>query len=109
MAILALAAAEASEFEWYAHEAIARACGLADQDLAAIYGGRDAAGLDYTEQLVLRATRKLVANRALETSLETECKDYLGLPGLIELVVLIGYYQTLDLTLRVFQTPLPEE
>lgn len=108
VAILALAADARSDFEWYAHEPIARACGIADADIAAIREGGESAGLDETERLVLRATRTLVAERALGTALADECKDRLGPAGFVELVVLVGYYQALDLTLRAFRTPLPE-
>jgi 4-carboxymuconolactone decarboxylase len=40
IAILVVAAHWRSDFEWYAHEAVARSLGLADADLAAIRAGR---------------------------------------------------------------------
>lgn len=107
VAILALAGAATSEFEWYAHKPIAQACGIDEKDIAAICAGREADGLDATEKVVLKATRQLVATRSLESALAGECQDHLGSSGFVELVVLVGYYQLLDLTLRVFQTPLP--
>ena len=40
IAILTVAAYWSSDFEWYAHEAVARAAGLTDTDLAAIRTAR---------------------------------------------------------------------
>lgn len=107
-AILAVAAQARSDFEWYAHEPIGLACGLSVEDVAAIRSGTAATGLDETEQLVLRATRELLTGRELDDALAEECTARLGSAGLVELVVLVGYYQTLDLMLRTFRTPLPD-
>ena len=108
VAILTIAAESASDFEWYAHEPIARACGISDADIDDIRQGNEPAGLDQTELLILRVTRSLVTDRDVTPLLAEQCQTVLGPAGFVELVVLVGYYQTLDLTLRVFQTPLPE-
>lgn len=108
VAILATAAHARSDFEWYAHEPIAQACGIGEPDLLAIRDGLEPVDLDEDEQLILRATRALVSERGLDAALAQECEDRLGSSTLVELVVLVGYYQTLALMLRTFQTPLPE-
>ena len=108
LAILAVAADARSDFEWYAHEPIARAAGISDEDLHAVREGREPPGLDHTEALVWHATRALVSSRGLDAILYSEYRDRLGDSTLVELVVLVGYYQTLDLMLRAFQTPLPD-
>lgn len=108
VAILTLAAELASDFEWYAHAPIARACGISDTDIDAIRLGNEPQGLDTTEALVLQVTRSLVRDRDVTPPLAEECHTVFGSDGFVELVVLVGYYQTLDLTLRVFNTPLPE-
>ena len=107
VAILGVAAGARSDFEWYAHEPIALACGISARDVEAIRLGARPQDLDETEELVLRATRALVTRRGMDADALEECRTRLGTSGLVELVVLVGYYQTLDLMLRTFQTPLP--
>lgn len=108
VAILAVAAEARSDFEWYAHEPIALACGISARDVGAIRVGASPQDLDETEELVLRATRGLVTHRGMDADVLEECRTRIGTPGLVELVVLVGYYQTLDLMLRTFQSPLPQ-
>jgi 4-carboxymuconolactone decarboxylase len=108
VAILTLATELASDFEWYAHAPIARACGISETDIDAIRQGNEPQGLDATETLVSQVTRSLVRDSSVAPLLAEECHTVFGSAGFVELVVLVGYYKTLDLALRVFHTPLPE-
>jgi 4-carboxymuconolactone decarboxylase len=129
IAILVVAAHWASDFEWYAHEAIARSVGLADADLAAIRDGRYAgqAGvrdghhaeraadrdardtvMAEREALVARTVAALLTRGDLEDAEYREAVEHLGPAGLFELLTLVGYYATLALQLRVFRVPAPD-
>lgn len=115
LAILVVAAAWRSEFEWYAHARIGRAAGLTDGELAAV---RDGAGgphaevpgawPDPVEAMVVRAARALVAAGDLDDALYGEALEALGETHLFELVALVGYYAALALQLRVFRVPAPD-
>jgi 4-carboxymuconolactone decarboxylase len=108
IAILVVAAHWRSAFEWYAHEAVARAAGLTDAELAAILDEQPAA-LAGREAVVARTAAALVARGDLDDAEYREATATLGPDGLFELLTLVGYYATLALQLRVFRVPSPSE
>ncbi len=107
IAILVVAAHWRSDFEWYAHEAVARSVGLTDAELAAIRDGRYAE-LAGREALVARTVAALLTRGDLEDAEYREAVEHLGPAGLFELLTLVGYYATLALQLRVFRVPAPD-
>jgi 4-carboxymuconolactone decarboxylase len=107
IAILAVAAHWDSEFEWYAHAAVARSLGLGDTELAAVRDGTGA-GLAGREATVARTARALAAHSDLDDGEYAEAAGQLGEAGLFELLTLVGYYAALALQLRVFRVPAPE-
>ena len=118
IAILVVAAHWRSDFEQYAHEAVARSVGLTDADLAAIRDGRytdpDAARdgrytvLTGHEAVVARTVAALAARGDLDDAEYRQAVEAVGTAGLFELLTLVGYYATLALQLRVFRVPAPE-
>jgi 4-carboxymuconolactone decarboxylase len=67
IAILVVAAHWRCDFEWYAHEAVGRAAGLGDAELAAVREGRHAE-LGGPESVVARTAAALVARATWTTS-----------------------------------------
>ena len=108
IAILVVAAHWRSDFEWYAHEAVGRAAGLGDAELAALREGRHAE-LAGPGSVVARTAAALVARGDLDDAEYAEAVGHLGPSGLFELLTLVGYYATLALQLRVFRVPPPED
>jgi 4-carboxymuconolactone decarboxylase len=108
IAILELSAHRRADFEWYAHERIGRAAGLSDDEIAAIRRGKKIATLDAGETLVRRLVRMLLRERDLDRAAFEEARDVLGARALMDLIALVGYYDTIALSLRVWRTPLPE-
>ena len=108
IAILVVAAHWRSDFEWYAHEAVGRAAGLGDAELAALREGRHAE-LAGPGSVVARTAAALVARGDLDDAEYAEAVGHLGPSGLFELLTLVGYYATLALQLRVFRVPAPED
>jgi 4-carboxymuconolactone decarboxylase len=107
IAILAVAAHWRSDFEWYAHEAVARSAGLDDAELAAVRDGRYD-GLTGREAVVARTATALVARGDLDDAEYRAAVEVVGTAGLFELLTLVGYYATLALQLRVFRVPAPD-
>jgi 4-carboxymuconolactone decarboxylase len=101
IAILEVARLRASEYEWYGHSRLAAAIGMSDAELDAI---RTGAELELPPAEAL--TRRVVV--ALVTQGDLAEREY-GEAGLSELITLVGYYQLLALSLRVWRTPLPAE
>ena len=107
IAILAVAAHWRSDFEWYAHEAVARSAGLDDAELAAVRDGHYD-GLTGREAVVARTVATLVARGDLDDAEYRAAVEVVGTAGLFELLTLVGYYATLALQLRVFRVPAPD-
>lgn len=107
IAILVVAAHWRSDFEWYAHEAVARSAGLDDAELAAVREGRPGA-LTGREAVVARTAAALAARGDLDDAEYLKAVEHVGVAGLFELLTLVGYYATLALQLRVFRVPAPD-
>jgi 4-carboxymuconolactone decarboxylase len=107
IAILVVAACWQSDFEWYAHEAVGRAAGLGDTELAAVRDGRHAV-LTGREAVVARTAAALLKRGDLDDAEYREVVDQVGAEGLFELLTLVGYYATLALQLRVFRVTAPD-
>jgi len=108
VAILVVAVAAGSNFEWYAHAPIAQANGLTDDELSQIKHGTCPSSLPGRERLVYQVTSELVSQRRLHDVDFDLAVSQLSEQTLVELVYLVGYYELLDLSLRAFRTPLPE-
>jgi 4-carboxymuconolactone decarboxylase len=102
-AILAVAAHWNSAFEREAHEAVGRATGLTEPELAALRAGTIPDLADPVEEVVVRVAVSLVRHGALSDREYADAVAAVGERGLFELTTLVGYYATLALQLRVFE------
>ncbi|NKZ02252.1 carboxymuconolactone decarboxylase family protein [Actinomadura latina] len=102
MAILVVAAHWDSEFERTAHEAVGRAAGLTETELAAIAAQAPLHLHDPHEAAVLRLTRALAAGD-VDDETWASCVPPLDRETVFELTTLVGYYSTLALQMRAFR------
>jgi 4-carboxymuconolactone decarboxylase len=107
IAILVVSHEWASDFEWYAHEAVGRHVGLSEDELDAIRDHRWNA-FEGDERVVAATAHALTSRGDLDDAEYTEAVAALGLPTLFEVLTLVGYYATLALQLRVFRVATPE-
>jgi 4-carboxymuconolactone decarboxylase len=107
IAILEVSVLRRSSFEWYAHARVGKHAGLTDAEIAAIHDGAAAATLDATETLVRELVRTLLRERDLDDATYAAAAGVLGDVVLSDLIALVGYYDLLALSLRVWRTPLP--
>jgi AhpD family alkylhydroperoxidase len=108
LAILAVAAAKRADFEWYAHEPIARAAGIDDAVIAELKAGGTPVLHDPTEAAGMALVAALVAGERVGDSLFARAEAALGTDGVVELTALVGYYLTLALLLDVVDVGVPE-
>lgn len=101
IAILLVAARWHSDFEREAHEAVGAAAGLTDAELAALRHG-DITAFAGEETIVAAVTAQLL-DGDLADDVWNEASVALGAEVVFELTVLVGYYATLALQLRVFR------
>jgi 4-carboxymuconolactone decarboxylase len=107
IAILMVAQAAQSPFEWWAHERVGRAVGLTDAELAAL-GGEAFSSDEPVEQASADLCRHLLSKGPLDDDSYAEFESRLGVPAMIELVTLVGYYRTLADLMRIFDVGVPE-
>ncbi len=108
LAVLIVAALRRCEFEWLAHAPAASALGVSDDILEGIARG-DAGFLEYDDMLVHRAVTELVEGRDLAQDTFEKLCSLVGVRGTVDLVMLVGYYDMLALSMRAFRVPLPED
>jgi 4-carboxymuconolactone decarboxylase len=101
-AILTVAAHWRASYEWYAHEAVAASSGLLSQDdLDRLRRGLPPAGSD-TCQATWRFVSRVVADGSVDDATYARLAAALGERGVVELVLLVGYYSLLAIVLKVF-------
>jgi alkylhydroperoxidase family enzyme len=108
IAILEISRLRRSEFEWYAHSGVGRLAGLTPDELAGLRAGDPVTTLSAQEQVVREVVRRLVVDRDIDDAAYAGALAVLGRRDLVDLVTLVGYYETLALMLRAFRTPLPD-
>jgi 4-carboxymuconolactone decarboxylase len=106
-AILTVAAHWRAGYEWYAHEAVAASAGLLSRnDLDRLRVGRPPAGSE-----AVRATwsfvSQLVATGEVDDATYARLLAMLGERGMVELVLLVGYYSLLAVALKAFRIGTP--
>ena len=110
VAILTVAAHWRADYEWFAHAKIARNIGISEQLLSTIKGRQPIS--PEGEDAVLGATQKfimeLLENQRVTDETFNSAKEGVGDTGVVELVLLFGYYTLISATLNTFEIPLPE-
>jgi 4-carboxymuconolactone decarboxylase len=102
IAILAVAAHHACDFEQRAHEPLGAAAGLTAAELGAIATGADLTLRDPRESVVLNTTRTLLETGTLDADAYDTAVQVLGEGRLFELTTLIGYYSLLAMQMSAF-------
>ena len=106
LSILTVAARCASNFEWQSHHGIARNLGITEDVLDEIrIGALPDALTNPVERAVVASTTNLLAGSELDDAEYAGLVELIAEDGLIELVVLVGYYELLARLLRVFRVP----
>ena len=107
LAILTVAVRWQSQYEWYAHEPIARAEGLTADVLVALQAGAKPAFEASDEALVFRFASELLDTRAVSDDLYAEAVSLLGAQAVVELVAVLGNYTLVSMVLNTFDVGLP--
>lgn len=108
LAILVTARAVAQPYEWVAHAPVALKAGLPGEVIELVRTRGDLSRLPARYANAVRVVQHVLAHESLPQRLAGEVQKDLGIAGLLELVVLAGYYQLIAGVLFSFDTPLPE-
>lgn len=108
LAILITARAWDAQFEWWAHHRLAIEAGLDPAIAAAIAEGRRPTSMRADEQVVYDFCAELRETRRVSDATLAAALALLGEAGVIDLIGVSGYYDTVSMTLNVAEVPLPD-
>ena len=106
--ILTVGAVWKSDYERYAHSAVARKAGFSEEIVHGLAEGQQVEQLTAEEQVAQRFTLQLTADHAVGDQLYAEAEASFGIKGIVDLIMLAGCYDTVSSLLNVFRVPVPE-
>jgi 4-carboxymuconolactone decarboxylase len=105
--ILTVGAVWQAPYELYAHCAVGRHVGLSDEAVHILADGGLPEDLSEVETLAHRVARALSVEHRLDEALYRDAISLLGPDGLMDLIMLVGIYQTVCAILHGFAVPAP--
>ena len=97
-----------ADFEWYAHEPMARKAGVPEDVITDVRAGRQPTLTDEADVATYELASELHRTRVLSDTTFRAAVKIFGEQGVAELVGLCGYYTTVSMTLNAFDVDLPE-
>jgi 4-carboxymuconolactone decarboxylase len=107
LAIIVTARHWNSEYEWQVHSRAAAQAGLDDSIIDAIRAGTRPKSLAPDQAAVYDFSTELLTTRGVSDSTFAAARQLLGERGVVDLMALMGYYQTVAMMLNVDRYPLP--
>jgi 4-carboxymuconolactone decarboxylase len=95
-------------YEWNAHESIARQRGLGADVIAAIRDGRRPPHMAEDEAILYTLIDELRRNHSVSDATYASVVSMFGEQGLIDAIGIYGYYTLLAMVLNTARTPLPD-
>jgi 4-carboxymuconolactone decarboxylase len=108
LAILITAREWTSQYEWYAHHALAMKAGLDPKIADDVAAGKRPANMKEDEAAVYDFCIQLHRNRRVDDAAFNRAKALFGEQGVIDLVGVSGYYVAVSMTLNVAEVPVPD-
>lgn len=108
LAILFCARHLGASYEWVKHVPPARDAGIPDGVIEALRSGRHPEGLSPPHEAVLRAALPVLERMSIPEPVQDALTDAYGVEGVVELVVLCGFYVMISGVIFAFDVPLPE-
>lgn len=97
-----------AQFEWWAHEPMARDAGVPDAVIDDIKQGDEPQSEDPADIAAYRLARELHTQHQVSDKTFAAAKAHFGETGVAELIGLAGFYTAVSMTLNGFEVPLPE-
>ncbi len=107
LAILAAARAADNQFEWAAHEPLARREGLGNEVIEAVRVHGSLAGLTEEQRAVIQLSREIFEGQRVTQETFSLALNAFGRQGLVNLVSLMGSYAATAALLKTFDMQLP--
>jgi len=97
-----------AQYEWIAHKRAALAAGLNPAIVEAIQNGRRPAAMAKDEEAVYTFCTELLNTKQVSDATFAAAKTAVGEKGVVDLIGVMGWYQTVSMLLNVDRYPLPE-
>ncbi len=108
LTILWVARRLGAAYEWVKHVGPARQAGVPEAVIEALRLGKKIPNLDPVQSEAIAAVQCVLERRSIPSEVQDGLVAKIGLPGVIELVVLVGFYQMIAGVIFAFDVPLPE-
>jgi 4-carboxymuconolactone decarboxylase len=108
LAILVVAAKWQAQYEWWAHEKIARKEGLDPNVITGLKAGILPDFTHPSESVVYNFARELIDQRRVSDQHYAKAVELLGEAGVVELVILLGFYTLVSMSINVFEVSVPD-
>jgi 4-carboxymuconolactone decarboxylase len=108
-AILITARVWTSQYEWYAHHAMAMKAGLPPAIAADLAAGRRPAGMTEDQRLVYEFCTELHRDHGVSDATFEATAARFGEQGVVDLIAVSGYYVAVSMTLNVAEVQIPPE
>lgn len=97
-----------AQFEWWAHEPMARDAGVPEAVITAIRSGQTPTLTDPGDLAAYALATEIHNDRRLSEATFNAAKAQFGETGVVELIALCGFYGLVSMTLNGFEVELPE-
>jgi 4-carboxymuconolactone decarboxylase len=94
-----------SDYVREAHIRLCREAGLKDNEIASILSGQDPQLADLHENAVYRFAKSLAGGKRMSDDEFDAVANVIGRDGVAEVLVLLGYYTSVSLGMKVHQVP----
>jgi 4-carboxymuconolactone decarboxylase len=105
IAVLVITSAWNSDYPTAAHEKRGKEVGLPADAVEALIAGRETSFADAREQLVYEVALSLARNRIISQGLHDRAVAGLGHERITDMIVLMGYYTAVSLTMNFYAVP----
>lgn len=107
LAILITARAWGAQFEWYAHNILATQAGLDPKIAEELAEGKRPSAMRGDEAAIYDFCVQLRRDKKVDDDAYKAVFDRFGEQGIVDLITVNGYYDTVSMTLNVAQVPVP--
>ena len=108
LAVLTAAREAHGHYVWTVNQGSAKEAGLSDEILAAIREYRAPAGFDSEDATVVQFVLELLRQHRISDTTFEALRTMIGASGVIDLLVVAGYYHTLAHCLQALEVDLPD-
>jgi len=106
LAILLTARYWTTHFEWSVHRRAATQAGLSEETIKAVIEGKRPTALQPDETAIYDFLTELLNNKQVSDGVFESAKEKLGEKRIVDLIGLVGFYQTVSLMMNVDRYPL---